>query len=613
MNIELNLKARNQVFKKHYQSTYKKIKNVTSIVCISLFGMSFLNVANAANSNKVIHTYFIAAETGFDPVATNDLYSAGIDDSIFETLYTYDYLARPFKLIPQTATSLPQISEDGLTYTIHIKPNIFFADDPVFKGKKRELTSYDYAYSFKRIIDPNLRSPNSDLFDGKLVGTDELIEKAKQTGALNYHQPIEGIQTPDKYTLILKLKEKDYNLPMILAHTPTAAMAKEVVDTYKDAQGFVLSHPVGTGPYYLSKWIRGSRIVLKANPNYRGFIWNFKSDDPDDKKIIADMTGKKMPQIGIVDIQIIPESQSQWLAFRQKRLDWFDVTPSLSPKILENGKLKSEYIEQGITLNTSPDLSGYYTFWNMQDPIVGGLSKEKIALRRAMSMAFSHDRYLSIVNNNTGLPLYSIIPTNVVGYDENFKTSRPYNIQAANLLLDKYQYRIGKDGYRTLPNGKPLVIYYSTPVSNSSIASTEFWQRSLEKIHIRLIVKSMQFPEYLKAQKQCSVQMGLQGWIADYPDGDNFLQLFYGKNIHVSNFNCVSIPQFNALYKKSKSLPADPERQALFLEMMRLLEVYASVLPIYTPNKNFVIQPYVQGFKNHPQLRTPWLYIDTKQ
>ncbi|MCF9034038.1 heme-binding protein [Acinetobacter nectaris] len=603
---------KNQLLNQSYRSIHKYLKK-TLPLCIGLLFTGPAVTSYAADMNKVVHTYFNAAETGFDPIATNDVYSSYVDRSIFETLYSYDYLARPLKLVPLTATALPDISADGLTYTIHIKPHIFFADDPIFKGKKRELTSYDYAYSFKRILDPTLRSPNSDIFAGKFIGADQLVDQAKKVGKFNYDQPFEGIQTPDRYTLVLKLNEKDFNLPMILAHGPTAALAREVVEHYKDPQGLVMSNPVGTGPYSLNKWVRGSRIVLKYNPNYRGYIWNFKSDDPNDKKIISEMTGKKMPQVGVVDIQIIQEGQSQWLGFKQKQLDWLDLPPNLVNKALDNGELRPEYKKEGIYLSSASDLASYYTFWNMTDPVVGGLSEDKIALRRAMSMAFSNSHFINIVFNGMMIPLYSIIPPNIVGYDPNFKTSRPYNIQAANLLLDQYHYKIGPDGYRTLPNGKPLTIQYSMPTSSSSTSVAEFWQRTLKKIHIRMVAKSMQFPDYLRAQKQCAVQMGTQGWIADYPDGENFLQLFYGPNVRVSNFNCVAIPEFDRLFKKSMSLPNGPERQALFLKMTRLIEVYATVVPLDSPNTQTLVQPYIQGFKNNPILKDSWFYIDIKK
>jgi len=155
----------------------------------------------------------------------------------FETLLTYDYLARPSKLVPLAAEALPEITDAGKTYTVRIRKGIYFIDDPVFKGRKRELTSADYAYSIKRLIDPKLRSPWAWLVEGKILGLDDLAEAAKKTGKFDYDAKVEGIETPDRYTLRIRLKDTDYNLSYILAHEPTSAVAREVIDAYRDESG----------------------------------------------------------------------------------------------------------------------------------------------------------------------------------------------------------------------------------------------------------------------------------------------------------------------------------------------------------------------------------------
>ena len=182
--------------------------------------------AAAADMTKVVRQVFPAAETGFDPAGVQDLYSATIEQALFETLLTYDYLARPSKLVPLTAESLPAITDDGKTYTLHVKKGIYFIDDPAFKGKKRELTAADYAYSLKRLIDPKIRSPWAWLVEGKIVGLDALAEQAKKTGKFDYDAKVAGLETPDRYTLVIRLKDTDYNLSYVLAHEPTSAVAR---------------------------------------------------------------------------------------------------------------------------------------------------------------------------------------------------------------------------------------------------------------------------------------------------------------------------------------------------------------------------------------------------
>ena len=155
---------------------------------------------------------FLIAETGFDPQASSDLYSNYVNRVMFDPLFRYDYLARPHRIVPNTAAALPEVSKDGKTWTIKVKPGIYFADDPAFKGRKRELTAADYLYSWKRTLDPKMRSPQLELLDGKIVGMDAVLAKAKETGKFDYDAPVEGLQLVDKYTLRVKLNYPYYDL-----------------------------------------------------------------------------------------------------------------------------------------------------------------------------------------------------------------------------------------------------------------------------------------------------------------------------------------------------------------------------------------------------------------
>ena len=223
--------------------------------------------ATWADPAKVLRVAIPIAETGFDPQAAQDLYSNTINSEIFDPLYEYDYLARPHRIIPSTAEALPEISADGLTWKIRIRKGIYFADDPAFKGVKRELTAHDYVFSMKRLVDPKMRSPNMFIVRGKLVGLDDAA--AKSAGKLNYDTEIEGIRALDRYTLQLKFSEIDYTFLPRLTASQTAAVAREVIEAYGDASGWAMANPVGTGAFKLKEWRRGQKIVLDVNPNYR--------------------------------------------------------------------------------------------------------------------------------------------------------------------------------------------------------------------------------------------------------------------------------------------------------------------------------------------------------
>ncbi len=566
---------------------------------------------NPADPAKVLRFVFIAAETGYDPAVVNDLYSSHVVYAINEGLFTYDYLARPAKLVPRTAEALPEVTDGGQTYTIRLKKGIYFTPDPAFGGKKRELTMADYVYSYERLLDPKIHSPNGWMFEGKIKGMDQLIADAKKTGKFDYDRKVEGFELIDRYTLRIHLTKPDFNLGMILAHQPAGAVAREVIEKYADGSGWVMSHPVGTGAYQLEKWVPGSRTTLVANPQYRGYTWDFKAGtDPEDQKIVAQMKGKHMPQIGRVEIYDMIEDQSRWLAFQNDEVDQFQLEGPLVPQALENGKLKPELVKKGVQLSriVDPEQSDYY--WNMKDPIVGGLTKDKIALRRAIGMAHDVKQEIQVVWNGDAVPLEYPIPPGVVGYDPNYKSSVQYDPDAANLLLDKYGYKIGPDGWRTLPDGKPLVIHYSVRAGSASQEQSEMWKKTYDKIHIHMIGDVKPFPEILKAEKQCKLQSRTNPWFADYPDGDNFMQLFYGPNTYATNNGCSIIPEYDKLYEQSQQMPAGPERDVLYHKMARILEVYMPYRMGYARYRNMLSQPRVMGYKKHPVVHGEWEFMD---
>src|SRR5439155_19701794 len=291
----------------------------------------------------------------------------------------------------------------------------------------------------KRLMDPKIRSPWAWLIDGKIVGLDQQAAAAKETGHFDYNAKVPGLEAVDRFTLQIKLKQPDYNLSYVLAHEPTSAVAREVVAMYADASGRVMANPVGTGPYKLVKWIRSSKIFLEANPDYRGFIWDFQpGSDPEDASIVAAMTGKKMPQVGRVEVSIMEEDQSRLLGFQKGELDLMNLEGPLAPKVLNGGTLTPEMQEQGVRVSRFVDPEITYHYWNLKDPVVGGLSAEKIALRRAMAMAYDVNEEIRIVRNGQAVETTYPIPPGVVGHDAGYRGVIKYDPTEANALLDKF-------------------------------------------------------------------------------------------------------------------------------------------------------------------------------
>lgn len=577
--------------------------------------LGFPAASNGADPAKVLRVTFMVAETGFDPARVSDYYSGTVIEALFDPLLTYDYLARPAKLVPNTAESLPQVSDRGKTYSFRIRKGIHFIPDPSFGGEKRELTAADYAYSIKRFLDPKIRSPYAFLFDGKILGLDELASQAKKSGRFDYDAKVAGLETPDRYTLRIRLNKPDLTFSYVLALSLTGAVAREAIEAYGDDTG---SHPVGTGPYMLGRYTRSSKIVLEANPGYRGKVWDSSpGEDARDMEIAARMKGKKLPLIGRVEISIMEETQSRWLAFLRGATDieyqLWEVAPTF---MTEDGKLRPEFVRRGIKLDRSVDPEIIYLYFNMRERIgdqpnpVGGFAKERIALRRAIAMAYKVDDQIRIIRKGQAVRAQYPIPPGVAGHDPQYRSAIPYDPRAANALLDRFGYRKGADGYRAQPDGRPLVVRYSSTPSERDRQFDELMKRSLDSIGVRLEIHKDRFPELIKLENQCRLMMRTSAWIADYPDGDNFMQLLYGPNSGQSNNACYESREYDERYERSRLLPDGPERNRLYREMTRLMETHTVWLLTDSRYRNALLQPHVVGYRKHPVLNSEWLYID---
>ena len=564
--------------------------------------------AATADPQKVLRVAFEIAETGFDPAKVTDNYSIEVIQAVFEPLLTYDYLARPLRLIPRTADALPEITDEGRTYTLRVRKGIYFQADPAFKGVPRELTAADYAYSIKRFIDPAIRSPWKFLLEGKIVGLDAVATNVSAGKAFDYETKVSGLEVVDRFTLRIHLNKTDYNFAYILAMPELSAVAREVIDGYADDTN---AHPIGTGPYMLSSWTRKAKIVLEANPNYRPMIWDFAgSDAPRDKAAVAAMKGKSIPQIGRVEISIIEEEQSRWLAFQNGQIDYIDRFQSFAPIAIPDNRLAPDLAARGIGWDRSVEPEITYYFFNMKDPVVGGNTKEKIALRRAIVISYDTTQEVEVIRKGQAIADESPVPPGVVGYNPAYRSLLRHDPALANQLLDYFGYKRGADGYRSDPSGKPVVIVLTSEPLAISREYDELWKKSLDAIGLRLETRKSPFSDNIKAAQACQVAIWGSSWGADYPDGENFMQLFYGPNIHQSNHACYESAAFDRMYEQMKAMPNSPERNRLFEKLSRQLEVDGVLKMGVSRYRNVLVYPQVQGYRYHPILTAAWEYLD---
>jgi ABC-type transport system substrate-binding protein len=570
--------------------------------------------AHAADAPKILHVVFPVAETGFDPAQISDLYSRTITPHIFESLFTYDPLARPYKIMPLTATAMPEVSADFRTWTVRVRPGIYFDDDPAFKGQRRELVAQDYVYAIERFFDPALKSPNySSLKDEGIVGLDELRQQSLAAKKpFDYDREVEGLRTLDRYTLQIRLAEPRPRFIYTLATNDLiGAVAREVVQAYGDS---IMEHPVGTGPFRLKQWRRGSLIVLERSPTFREMRYDAQPDaeDAQGQAWLARLRGRRLPMVDEVHVSIIEENQPRWLAFLNGQIDYVAVPLDYVNVAMPNGKLAPNLAKKGIVARQYVNADYTMTWFNMEDPVVGGYTPDKVALRRAIGLGIDVDGEIRLLRRGQAIPAQAPMAPNTFGYDPAFKTENgDYDVARANALLDMYGYvdRDG-DGWRERPDGSPLILNVATQASQIDRQFDERWKKNMDALHIKVQFNTAQWPENLKAARAGRLQVWSLGSSASEPDSQQALERMYGPASGSANLSRFKMAAFDDLYRRMLVLPDGPERLALFQQASKLIVAY---MP-YKIHVHRVLtdlnQPWVVGFRRPIFWQQLWQYID---
>jgi ABC-type transport system substrate-binding protein len=562
---------------------------------------------------KVLRYAFRVAETGFDPAQISDLYSRTIAANIFEAPYEYEFLARPVRLRPATAAAMPEVSDGFRTFTIRLKPGIFFADDPAFKGVRRELTAADYVYSIKRHFDPRWKSPSVSGFEeDAIVGLDALRKAALAGAPFDYDREVAGLRTLDRYTLQVRLERPAPRFAERLADPAvTGAVAREVVEAYGDR---ITEHPVGTGPFVLARWQRSSLITLERNRSFREQFYDEEAPagDPIAQEAVRALKGRRLPLVDRVEVSIIEANQPRWLAFLNQEMDVLEQVPEEFMTVaMPNDRLAPNLAKRGIHAVRYARSDVSLSYFAMESPVVGGYSPEKVALRRAVALAVDIDAEIRNVRRGQAIPGQSPIAPGTSGYDPAFRSEMSeFSRAKAKALLDVYGYldRDG-DGWREQPDGSPLVLEYATQPDDFNRQLITEWKKNMDAIGVRMVFRVAKWPENLKASRAGKLMMWGVGWSGG-PDGGDFLVLGHGPSKGQSNHARFELPEFDRLYDLQKRLPDGPERFAVMTQAKELMIAYmpykVHVHRIWTD----LAQPWVVGFHRNVFLRAFWKYVD---
>jgi len=563
----------------------------------------FVSLATPAHA-KTLHLAMTAAESTFDPAASDDIPSSDIIRMIFDPPLEYDYHARPVKLRPATLAAMPEISADGKTFVLTVRPGIYFQDDAAFAGKRRELVAADYVYSIKRLMDPKIASPNYYVVENKIVGAKPIREAAEKAGKFDYDLEIPGLKTLDKYRLQINFETPQFEFLYDLASSTFSAVAREVIEKYRDERGRAREHPVGTNAYQLiaAEWKRSSKIVLGKNPTYR-------------KEFLPLAGGatstQRVPAVDRIELSVLEESLPRLLAFQSGELDKVDVPRDLHERMFNGNTLKPEYAAKGIRhlRFLEPLLS--FQYFNMQDPVVGGTSLEKNALRRAILMGYNSPREAETGYKGQVELAMQLIPPTQSGHSPALNLRPPYDPPLARALLDRFGYKdCDGDGYREAPGCKPLAFTRSNPTDSRSRLQDEIWKQSMDAIGIRVQFFNQKWPDLIEMSRTGKLQSWGWSWISSGPGGDGYASLLVSRNINAINDMQFKDAEYDRLYDLAQTKPIGPERTAIYADLSKIAAANSVMDFGFHTYANDVSQPWLKNYARHPFWRTPWKFVD---
>jgi oligopeptide transport system substrate-binding protein len=536
---------------------------------------------------------------GFDPIHASDMYSGNETGKVYEGLYEFHPLKRPYELMPNLAESLPSVSEDGLTYTFKMKKGVLFHDSPAFKdGKGRELKSDDVLFSIKRLADPKLQAKGWWLFDDKIVGLNEWKDKNNSLPATDYSEEIEGLKKIDDYTIAIKLKKPYPQFLYALAMPYSFIVAKEAVEHFGKE---FLNHPVGTGPFILPVFEQNNRIVYTKNPTFREKFYPTEGEEGDDKLGLLADGGKRIPLVDKMVVDIIVESQPKWLSFQKAKADLLEIPKdNFDTAVLGGKELSPELKSKGIRLFANAQLDVTFFAFNHDDPIF----KNK-KLRQAMSLAWNREEANKLFYNSAAVEAQSVIPPGLGGYRKEFKN--PF----VKFDLDLAKKTLAEAGY---PNGKGLpAITIQTRNETVSRQIIEHFAKNLEKIGVVIKVGMNTWPELVNKVTKRQHQMYTMAWGADYPDAENFLGLLHCPNQSPgSNGSNYCNPDFDNLFKSATILQDGQERNALYEKMNEMIAIENPWIFGFHRTKFYLSQAWLKNYKfmefNHSQFQ--YLNVD---
>ena len=610
-----------------------------AILAFLIVGVACTNdpYPGADQTRKILYRSFSEAPKSLDPAVAYNVSAYRITGNVYDTLIEYHYLKRPYVLIPGLATSVPKPERlaDGRTaYTFRLRKGLLFQNDPSFAlngggARTREVVAADVAFELMRLADPRIASP----IVNKFASVAGFAAFGKRLSALRKADPafaklpahrqyaraggVRGIQTPDRYTLRLVLDQPDPQIIYWFALPFTTPVPWEAVQYYDGSDGRpqFRDHPVGTGPYRLALYKKQYKMVLERNANWYGLrnpewkapgaTYPSQGEKGDRERGLLDpaYVGRPLAFIERIEFRRDKESIPRFNKFLQGYYDGAGVIKESFSQVIQNDALSPDMVRRGIRLEKSVEASTFYVSFNLLDPVVGGVGPAgKIRarkLRQAMSLAIDAPELLRVFYNGRGVPAHSPIPPSIFGHEKSYRNPyRKLDLPRARALLAEAGYARGIDP-RT---GQPLKLGFDT--GNTSAQARLFYRffvNAWRRIGLDVEVRATTYNQFLQKQKDGAYQMTFAGWVADFPDPENFFFLFETSNGRkVSggpNYANFSNPRYDALYKRMRELPNGPARLEVTREMIAILERERPWIEIYHGESYTLAHAWVKNLK----------------
>jgi ABC-type transport system substrate-binding protein len=534
---------------------------------------------------------------GFDPVRSGDAASASAYALVYEGLLQLDPVSPPYRLRPALAEALPEISDDQQTLRFRIRKGIHFSDDPCFResgGKGREVVARDFVYSILRVADSKNASPGYWAFRNRIAGLDAFRARSAESAVTDYDEPVEGLSAPDRYTLEIRLLRPYPQLQWILAMHYAYVVPREAVETYDAA---FVNHPVGTGAFVLEGWRRNYRMTFVRNPKWeqtgrREPFPDLGAAAPAD--FTGADTGRTVPGLDRLIQLVVSDASTQWQMFLSGGLAFSGVSRDNWDAVMDSGGGLSDAMrKRGIRLAIRPSLDLYYIGFNMEDPVVG----TNRALRQAMACAFNAAEWAAFYNGQVTRPT-APIPPGVSGYSP-LPELYPFDLVRARALLIEAGYPGGVDpatGRRL-----QLTLELADPDNPDVRQSTDLFVQFMDRIGLTLRPSYNSRPAFFDKLAHRRAQIFRLSWIADYPDAQNFLQLFVSAHASPgSNRANYKNPEVDALYARMEAMPDGPARTEICASIARLVMEDCPWILTHSPMAPVLVHETVGGYVTGP-------------